>query len=130
MTELALVHEQTYEQIQSAREATFDDFWTLWPRERRLEKKAARGQWNKLTHEQHIAALVALVGWGRVWAKQEAEYIVYPHRWLRGERWEDELPADYQRPTHASHVLAKPGVEAERGPIPAHVLAALERLRK
>ena len=108
---------------------TFDDFWLLWPAERRLCKKQAREQWMRLDDEQQVAALTALLGWRRVWAKRgEWEFVVHPHRWLRDERYEDALP---MLPTmsHASHMPVQSTPLPARGAIPEHVKAALAKLR-
>jgi hypothetical protein len=111
-----------------ALEPEFDHFWMLWPQARRVEKKAARGQWQRLNREQQIAALTALVNWARVWARMDPAFIKYPHRWIRDENWEDELPTN-NTPTHASHVPAKPHLESERGEMPASVRDAIARIR-
>jgi hypothetical protein len=124
MTQLTLVADSV-----PVEEPAFDHFWMLWPKERRVEKKAARLQWARLDREQQIAALSALVNWARVWKQTEPEYIIYPHRWLRNERWEDELPTNYT-PRHASHVPAKPHLESERGEMPQKVRDALAKFRK
>jgi hypothetical protein len=106
---------------------TFDDFWTLWPQVRRLEKKAARDQWGRMSEAQRVAAVTALIPWRRVWLTMDPAFIVYPHRWLRGERWEDELPMDTV--TSASHVAATLPAKGERVQMPDHVKAAIAKLR-
>jgi DNA replication protein DnaC len=109
--------------------ATFDDFWLLYPR--RVARKDAERAWSRMNEAQRMAAVVALVDWRRVWqARGDVQYVPHASTWLNGERWTDELPAEFvQRTAHASHVIAKPP-ETERGEMPAHVREALERMRK
>ncbi len=108
---------------------SFEDFWLLYPK--RQAKKDATRAWAKMSEADRLAALVAVVDWRAVWrSRGDDRYTPLPASWLNAERWTDEVTAEFTRPTHASHVLAKPKEQSERGPIPAHVLAALERLRK
>lgn len=106
---------------------TFDDFWLLWPQSRRLEKKAARDQLGRMSDAQRVASVTALIPWRRVWLTMDPAFIVYPHRWLRGERWEDELPADTV--SSASHIAAAIPAKGERVTMPEHVKAAIAKLR-
>lgn len=120
---LALVTEQP------AMEAVeFEDFWLMYPR--RIAKKDAREAWAKMSSRDRIAALTALVDWRRVWiARGEMDFVPYPASWLRGERWEDELPSDCT-PMHASQVAAKLPDDSPRGAMPDSVRAVLAKLRK
>jgi hypothetical protein len=104
--------------------ATWDDFWMLYPR--RVAKKDAQKAWAQMTEAQRMAAIVACVSWRPIWMAKDVEFLPYPASWLRGERWEDELPSSV---SHASHVTAKPQ-ERERGEMPAHVKALLAKMRK
>lgn len=124
MTVVALVTgaQLTYEP------ATFADFWLLYPK--REAKKDALKAWSRLTAAQQIAALVGLVVWRRIWIERdEMQYVPFPATWLRGERWEDEPPADSLKTAHASHLPAQLG-ETERGEMPAHVRELLAKMRK
>lgn len=108
---------------------TFDDFWTLWPAERRVCKKQAREVWATIDAKLHVDVLVALVAWRKVWASRgEYEYVAHPHRWLRNERWEDALPVTVSS-SHASHVAAALPEQGERTVMPDHVRALLAKLR-
>ena len=104
--------------------ATWDDFWTLYPR--RVAKKDAQKAWAQMSEAQRMSAVVACANWRKIWATKDAEYLPYPASWLRGERWEDELPSSV---SHASHVPAQ-SQEQKRGEMPAHVRELLARLRK
>ena len=108
-------------------EATFDDFWLLYPR--RIAKRDALRAWDKLPDGNRIAAIVALVDWRKVWEKRDdIEYVPYPASWLNGWRWEDELPAEFKR-SHAAHAPAKLPDSPARTVIPDHVRALLAKLR-
>lgn len=124
MSNVVALPQESPEQI-----PTFDDFWLLWPAERRLCKKQAREQWARLSVTQHVEALTALVGWRRVWqARGEWEYVVHPHRWLRDWRWEDELPQGYSGNGSQAYCVA-PSEPVKRGTMPDHVKALLAKLR-
>ncbi len=124
MTELALVHTES-----TVARATFDDFWTLYPR--RVARKDALNAWAKVREVDRVACLVALVDWRQVWrARGDDQFVPHAATWLNGERWTDEIPVEFTRPTHASHVAAKQLDQTERGPIPPRVLEALAKLRK
>lgn len=111
--------------------ASFDDFWTLWPK--RVAKKDAEKLWTRLSEADRVKALVGICKWREVWlATGELRYVPNASTWLFGERWDDDLPAEWAaRATHASQTAfpARPAVEA-RGEIPAHVREAIAKLRK
>jgi hypothetical protein len=71
---------------------SFDDFWAIYPR--KVAKKDARKAWASLGNGQMEAAIDALPLQARHWQAlgTGVEFIPYPASWLRGERWEDELP--------------------------------------
>lgn len=107
----------------------FDSFWTLYPRKN--AKLDARKAWRVIDPELHIDIIIATAGWRKVWiARDEMQYVPLPASWLRGERWEDELPNDGQRPSAAAHVaFAKPEEPSgEKRQIPEHVLTLIRRL--
>lgn len=109
----------------------FSDFWGMYPR--RVAKKDARKAWDKITPKLHNQILTALFEWSRIWKDRgEIEYIPYPASWLNGERWEDEYPPHHRPYTARQHVQEqnKPSDEKERKLIPAHVLAALKKIRE
>lgn len=110
-------------------DATFDDLWTLYPR--RVAKRDAERAWNRLTADEKVAALSALVKWRRVWlARGEIQYVPHAATWLNGARWDDELPEQAQMgPQHASHVAATMLEQAERGAMPQEVRDLLTKLK-
>ena len=109
----------------------FSDFWGMYPR--RVAKKDARKAWDKISPKLHTQIITALFEWSRIWKDRgEIEYIPYPASWLNGERWEDEYPPHHRPYTARQHVQeqSKPTDERERKLIPAHVLAALKKIRE
>lgn len=107
----------------------FEDFWTLYPR--REGKKNARKAWEPIPERLHVLILVAAFDWRRIWARQgrESHTTPMPATWLNGERWDDELPADYKPPKTAAHADAVVPEAIKRGEIPEHVKAMLAKLR-
>ena len=124
MTALQLVDKTTGEILEQAPD--FQDFWLLYPR--RVARKDALKAWGRLSPAQQVAAITALVEWRRVWATKDLDYLPYPATWIRGERWEDELPPEYMR-THAAHVAAQLPEQTARTVMPEHVKALLVKLR-
>lgn len=113
-------------------EVSFVDVWDLYPK--KSAKKDAAKAWLQLTRDEKFDAIVALANWRQIWIKSgEMEYVPHCGSWLRGARWEDELPSQWERQqSHASHVAlaAKPAVELGKREIPAHVLEMIKTLRK
>lgn len=106
--------------------ATFDDFWTLYPK--RVAKRDAEKSWARLTEADRLAAVVGVAKWRKVWmARGEMQYVPHASTFLNGARWEDELPAE-QVSTYAAHAPAKLNT-AERGEMPEEVRALLAKLR-
>ena len=109
---------------------TFDDFWTLFPR--REAKKDAAKAWTQINPADYVPILVAIVEWRKIWYAQmrDSRMIPLPATWLRGERWTDEIPPEFARPTHASQASTTlPDLPRKSGEIPAHVLAQIAKLR-
>ncbi len=77
----------------------FNKLWTEhWPKCRRQEKKKALQYWGKINPELYndIYAAVDRQKKQPTWKKDDCAYIPYLWRWLRDERWNDEvaLPED------------------------------------
>ncbi len=102
--------------------ATFDDFWLLYPR--RVARRDAMKAWAQMTAAEQMAAVVAMVDWRRVWATKDKEFLPYPATWLRGGRWEDELP-ETDGQSSAAHVAATLPAAGERVAMPDKVRAVL-----
>jgi hypothetical protein len=105
---------------------TFDAFWLLHPR--KVARLDAEKAWGKLTPDKHARAIVAVAHWRKVWMADDLSFCPYPATWLRGERFDDELPEKWGA-THASHVPAAVPAVTERAVMPEHVKALLAKLR-
>lgn len=90
---------------QEDEQPTFDDFWLMYPR--KVAKKAARKEWDRLTPTQQMDALVALLDWRKVFANRDEEKVPHGSTWLHGERWEDELPKEFRRPVETTKANAE-----------------------
>jgi hypothetical protein len=76
--------------------AGFEDFWTLWVR--RVAKKDALKEWNKLSPEKQVLAIIGAAEWRPVWvARGEMQYVPHASTWLHGERWDDEIPSEFRK---------------------------------
>src|SRR5262245_60625550 len=72
----------------------FTEFWKRYPR--KVSKKDAEKAWAKLVPdvrliEQMLAAL-EVQKQSKQWRKNDGEFVPFPATWIRGERWNDELP--------------------------------------
>jgi hypothetical protein len=126
MIALELVEKKDLEPMQ---QADFSDFWALYPR--RVAKLDARKAWDRIPQSLHVAILTSLFEWRRIWQDRgELDFVPYPATWLRGERWEDEFPQHHSPYTDKPmQTEVKREERAETKPMPAHVVAALARLR-
>jgi hypothetical protein len=118
-------------------EPEFEDFYALYPR--KVARKSAALAWHRLSAGDRRAAFVGLVEWRRVWEYERSrredffDFIPHPATWLNGERWTDEVPAQFKRPV----AIANPGVggvarevDQPRAPMPQHAVDAIRRLRE
>lgn len=110
-----------------AEQATFEDFWALYPRH--VAKKDALKAWGHIDPELYVAIVIAVYHWRRVWALKESQFVPYPASWLRGERWDDELPSD-AIPMHASHAQARPPEQGKKSEMPQFVKEMIRRMKK
>lgn len=89
----------------SAMLARFDAFWAAWPK--KDEKKDAKALFLKIAPDdaklQLMLDAVARTKASGKWDKKR--FIVSPVKWLRGERWSDEVVAGYT--DQQSNVIAK-----------------------
>ena len=112
--------------IEKAEElSSWEAFWVLYPRHE--AKKDARKAWDKIDAGKHVEILTSLAGWRPVLAERERNYIPLPASWLRGERWEDELPVEYRR---QAHLPMKPRDDTPKTVMPEHVRQMIANLRK
>ena len=108
---------------------TFEDFWLLYPR--REAKKDAFKAWSKLTFAQQMAACTALVDWRKIFMDREPQFIPLAATWIRGERWEDELPQAVRKIVSSAHVEFAPAKPVEaRTAMPEKLREMLAKMRK
>ena len=99
----------------------FNEFWNVLPSEKKNGKKNAYAQWKKAIRvipkdellrilEQHIAYHQAKDG--------HCQYLQDPERWLRNQRWEDELAPLRQQST-PGRAKSAAEINAERRGQPA-----------
>ena len=120
-------------QVEEEEWATWDTFWILWPRKE--ARKHAEKSWTRLNAGERRAAILVLPDWRRVWAARETQYIPLPASWLNGARWEDEIPAEFARTKQiqADNKAFNDKMDkanAERVPMPAHLRALLEEMKR
>lgn len=104
---------------------SFEDFWVLYPRHE--AKKDARKAWERVDAARHVEILTALAAWRPYLLARESSFIPLPATWLRGERWEDELPKEGRV---AAHVPTPPREATPKSVMPEHVKAMIARLAK
>lgn len=125
---VVLIHQEEPEPML---QADFSDFWALYPR--RVAKKDALIAWTKIPQSSHVEILTSLFEWRRIWQDRgEMDFVPYPATWLRGERWEDEYPSHHQPYRDRGAVPEKESSHSRdqpAKPMPAHVIAALKKLR-
>jgi hypothetical protein len=107
----------------------FDTFWSCYPR--KVAKKDAHRAWDRINKTEHAAIMAALWCWRRYWdARADPEYIMYAATYLNGERWTDELPAEYQyRPPRVAAVPAQEQAKGERVPMPDHIRQMIAKMK-
>lgn len=104
----------------------FAEFWKAWPRKH--GKKKAEAEWKKIEHDVDVIIDVA-----REWAKHYAEHgvdkkwIPEPANWLKGERWDEDLPLIHIDAKGAAIAKAKANAPAKKPePDPANDNAPTE----
>lgn len=72
----------------------FEEWWTIYPR--KAAKKEARKAWGQMTPQINALTLAILMERTQLFADhvvgKDPEHIAHGATWLRGERWNDELP--------------------------------------
>lgn len=69
----------------------FERWWEMYPKKK--EKKACLAFWRRMSAADREAALAAIPKHRAFWDREgtDPQYIVYPIRWLRNGRWDDDL---------------------------------------
>lgn len=68
----------------------FGQFWQHYPK--KVAKADALKAWGKLTAGDEQAAIEALPAHLEHWRGTDKQFIPHAATWIRGRRWEDELP--------------------------------------
>lgn len=111
--------------------ADFNTFWICYARHE--AKKDARKAWDQIHPALYPEIIVAALKWRVAWAGlgRDTEKIPLPATWLRGERWEDELPREYRNlraPSSANaNAASSPFV---RGEIPESARLMIAKLKE
>lgn len=80
----------------SVQTTRFDRFWEAYPK--RIGKKAARLVWDRIAPDEALTVLICTaVDRAKASRRWREGFIVDPERYLKQERWTDDLDAD--RPT-------------------------------
>lgn len=84
----------------------FDLFWRAYPR--RVGKADAERAWKKIApNDDLLSRILAAIDWQVYTWEKPFTFTPYPATWLRGRRWEDEMPQyihDWlQRMANSSH---------------------------
>ena len=79
--------------IYTTGEIVFENFWKSYPKKK--EKPKARSVWQKLRPDkkliQEIMAGLEKYKLSEDWIKENGRFIPYPERFLKNEKWEDEI---------------------------------------
>ena len=71
----------------------FSDFYDSYPR--KAKRPDAMKAWEQVGGREHLPAILASLESYRScddWRKDGGAFVPYPASWLRGRRWEDEVP--------------------------------------
>lgn len=79
----------------AARAAEFGEFWKAYPAHRRKEKADALKAWQQVAGANgFLDRVLAALGQQKKadeWVRDDGRFIPYPAKWLRRQRWEDEV---------------------------------------
>ena len=98
----------------------FENFWKLYPRERRKKKKEASDFWYKLEEKKRTLAIEGLKKYLVYWKKtnQDLNFISMPYYWLKWERyldeWLDDAPKNPIAETLRSEIEEEKKLEEDR----------------
>lgn len=90
---MSLFHRFEREDRQAAQEASFEGFWSLYPR--KVAKLEALKAWKQMTRDYDPAEILAgLRSNLPSMMRKEKQFVKHPASWLRAGCWMDE-PADH-----------------------------------
>ncbi|NRQ15576.1 hypothetical protein [Ensifer sesbaniae] len=92
----------------------FSEFWSAWPRKH--GKKAAEAEWRKIGADLRATVINAAGVWADHYAKHgvEKKWIPEPANWLKGERWDEDLPLIHGDAKGAAIAKAKANAPAKK----------------
>ena len=76
----------------------FVEFWEVWPK--KVHRQAAERAWRRLSGADRQGVFAALQDHLDLWEAEQRAWRFVPDAatWLRGRRWEDEIPDRAFRP--------------------------------
>ena len=88
----------------SSRDNSFDEFWSLLPSNKEINRSKCKKKWNSLSRQNRISILIDIPKRLKILsqAKKEKWFVPdlpHPYTYLNGERWKDaytERPADWR----------------------------------
>lgn len=74
---------------------SFEQFWAVWPKNRRVGKSDALSEWKALNpSDEELRAILTAIERQKTtqqWQSEYGRFIPHPSRWLKKRRWEDEI---------------------------------------
>lgn len=96
----------------------FGEFWSTWPRKH--GKKKAEAEWKRVDADLHASVIATAGAWAEHYAKHgvDKKWIPEPANWLKGERWDEDLPIIHIDAKGAA--IAKAKANAKPAPEPSN----------
>lgn len=113
--------------------ALFEEFWAVWPH--KVAKQEALIAWQQAGFDEHLDGTILVrqrllpairaqtVAYG--WGQPDGQFAPHPATWLRGRRWEDEVPGNGAGRRGGRRLM---GGRGATGPAPPDKLAAYAAL--
>ena len=111
----------------AADDISFGSFWLIYPRKE--SRKDALKAWSQIDPKIWLDIIISCAAWRLEWARQERQFLPYAATWLRGERWEDELPQQV-RVSSASHVPMKRDEPMAKSELPQSVRDLIAKMKR
>ncbi len=93
----------------AAGEVTFEQFREQYPKKQAME--AAAREWMKLAPNaalgKRILEALAIQKNSEEWRREHGRFIPYAVTWLRGKRWDDQVPCGEAAPDHSAFFTRK-----------------------
>ena len=94
----------------------FGEFWSTWPRKH--GKKKAEAEWKRIDADLRDKVIATAAAWAEHYAKHgvDKKWIPEPANWLKGERWDEDLPIIHIDAKGAAIAKAKANAPAKPEP--------------